>query len=124
VVIFSCITYNEKCGGAILPPRDTRETQGKGVHMDNEDDPHEEDLLAVDNRSKRSVSRLGIKDNGRNQANIAHRFHKKRAVRKVEELMKKYAELQEKGKVDSFLRKRRERASRKEQKYMPKTRVQ
>jgi len=86
--------------------------------------PHEEDLLAVDNRSKRSVSRLGIKDNGRNQANIAHRFHKKRAVRKVEELMKKYAELQEKGKVDSFLRKRRERASRKEQKYMPKTRVQ
>jgi hypothetical protein len=38
--------------------------------------------------------------------------------------MKKYAELQEKGKVDSFLRKRRERASRKEQKYMPKTRVQ
>ena len=45
------------------------------------------------------------------------------ATRKVEALMKKYVELQQNGKVESFLRKRRERASRKKQKYMPKTRV-
>ncbi len=74
--------YNEKRGGAIVPSREdtkhTRETQGKGAPMDNEDDPHEEDLLAVDNRSKLSAPRLGVKHRERNQANVAHRFHKKR----------------------------------------------
>mmetsp|Transcript_5147 Transcript_5147/g.19953 ORF Transcript_5147/g.19953 Transcript_5147/m.19953 type:complete len:91 (-) Transcript_5147:987-1259(-) len=47
-------------------------------------------------------------------------FYKKKSAMKTEKLMDKYAQLQRTGKLDGFLRKRREKRASKGQKYLPK----